>query len=31
MEHLNGVFDHYLNIMDLLGRDKDYEAMGDFL
>jgi hypothetical protein len=31
MEHLTGVFDHYLNLMDILGKSKDYEAMGDFL
>ena len=31
MEHLTGVFDHYLSLMDLLGKNKDYEAMGDFL
>jgi F0F1-type ATP synthase membrane subunit b/b' len=31
MEHLTGVFDHYLNLMDILGKTKDYDAMGDFL
>ena len=31
MEHLTSVFDHYLNLMDLLGKSKDYEAMGNFL
>jgi hypothetical protein len=31
MEHLTGVFDHYLNLMDILGKSKDYEAMDDFL
>lgn len=31
MEHLTGVFDHYLNLMDLLGKQKDFDALGDFL
>jgi hypothetical protein len=31
LEHLNGVFDHYLNLMDILGKQKDYESIGDFL
>jgi hypothetical protein len=31
MEHLTDVFDHYLNLMDILGKQKDYDAMGDFL
>ena len=31
MEHLTEVFGHYLNLMDILGKSKDYEAMGDFL
>ena len=31
MEHLTGVFDHYLNLMNLLGRQKDYDAIGNFL
>ena len=31
MEHLTGVFDHYLNLLDILGRSKDFEAMNDFL
>ena len=31
MEHLTGVFDHYLSLMDILGKTKDYEAMGNFL
>jgi hypothetical protein len=31
MEHLTSVFDHYLNLMDILGKSKDYEAMGNFL
>jgi hypothetical protein len=31
MEHLTEVFDHYLNLMNLLGRQKDYDAIGNFL
>ena len=31
MEHLTGVFDHYLSLMEILGKQKDYNAMGDFL
>ena len=31
MEHLTGVFDHYLNLMDILGKSKDYDAIGNFL
>ena len=31
MEHLTGVFDHYLSLMEILGKQKDYAAMGDFL
>ena len=31
MEHLTDVFDHYLNLMDILGKKKDYDAMGNFL
>ena len=31
MEHITGVFDHYMNIMDLLGKQKDYETIGNFL
>lgn len=31
MEHLTSVFDHYLSLMDLLGKTKDYDGMGDFL
>ena len=31
MEHLTSVFDHYLGLMDLLGKKKDYDAIGNFL
>lgn len=31
MEHLTGVFDHYLSLMEILGKQKDYSAMGNFL
>jgi len=31
MEHLTEVFDHYINLMDILGKSKNYEAIGDFL
>ena len=31
LEHLTSVFDHYMNLMDILGKSKDYEAMGNFL
>ena len=31
MQHLTGVFDHYVNLMDILGNTKDYKTMGDFL
>jgi hypothetical protein len=30
-DHLTTVTDHYLNLLDLLGKSADYEAMGDFL
>ena len=28
IEHLNGVLDHYRNIMSLMGKEKDYKKMG---
>lgn len=31
MEHLTSVFDHYVSLMDILGKSKDYDAIGDFL
>ena len=31
LEHLTSVFDHYMNLMDIFGKSKDYEAMGNFL
>lgn len=31
MEHLTDVFDHYTNLMEILGKQKDYDAMGNFL
>lgn len=31
MEHLTSVFDHYLSLMKLLGKETDYSSMGDFL
>lgn len=31
MEHLTSVFEHYQNLLGILGKSKDYEAMGDFL
>jgi hypothetical protein len=31
LEHMTSVFDHYLNLMDLLGKKKDYDAIGNFL
>ena len=31
MEHLTDVFDHYLSLMDILGKPKDYNAMDNFL
>lgn len=31
LEHLTSVFDHYMSLMEILGREKDYGAMGDFL
>ena len=31
MEHLNGVFDHYINLSEILGKQKDWVVMGDFL
>jgi hypothetical protein len=31
MEHLTGVFDHYTSLMEILGKQKDYTAMGNFL
>lgn len=31
IEHLTSVFDHYINLMDILGKSKNYEAIGDFL
>ena len=31
IEHLSSVFDHYLNLMDIFGKTKDYESMNDFL
>jgi hypothetical protein len=31
MDHLNGVLDHYSDIMGILGKEKDYNAMGVIL
>ena len=31
MEHLTGVIDHYMSLMELMGKSEDYEAMGSFL
>ena len=31
MAHLTSVFDHYLSLIDILGKKKDYNTMGDFL
>lgn len=31
LEHLTEVFDHYTSLLELLGKEKDYGAMGDFL
>jgi hypothetical protein len=31
MEHLTGVFDHYINLMNILGKSKNYDAIGNFL
>lgn len=31
LEHLSKVFDHYVNLMDIFGKSKDYEAMDNFL
>lgn len=31
MEHLTSVFDYYLDLMDILGKSKDYDVIGDFL
>lgn len=31
MEHLTSVFEHYQNLLSIIGRSKDYEAMGNFL
>lgn len=31
MEHLTSVFDHYINLMNILGKSKNYDAIGDFL
>lgn len=31
MEHLTSVFDHYMSLMEILGKQKDYDAMGNFL
>ena len=31
MEHLTDVFDHYMSLMEILGKQKDYNAMGNFL
>lgn len=31
MEHLTSVFEHYQNLLGILGKSKDYEAMGNFL
>lgn len=31
MEHLTSVLEHYQNLLSIIGRSKDYEAMGNFL
>ena len=31
LNHLSKVFDHYVNLMDIFGKSKDYDAMGNFL
>ena len=31
LEHLTGVLDHYKNLMDILGRNKDYASLGIIL
>ena len=31
LEHITSVFSHYLSLMDLLGKKKDYDSIGDFL
>lgn len=31
MEHLTSVFEHYQNLLGIIGRSKDYKAMGNFL
>lgn len=31
MEHLTGVLDHYTNLMNILGKQKDYESIDNFL
>lgn len=31
IEHLSGVFDHYLTLMEMFGKQKDYTAMNNFL
>ena len=30
MEHITSVFDHYMNLMEILGKQKEYDAMGKF-
>lgn len=31
MEHLTSVLEHYQNLLSIIGKSKDYEAMGNFL
>ena len=31
LENLTKVFDHYINLLDIFGKSKDYDTMGDFL
>ena len=31
MEHLTSIFDHYISLMEILGKQKNYDAMGNFL
>lgn len=31
MEHLTSVFEHYQNLLSIIGKSKNYEAMGNFL
>lgn len=31
MEHLTSVFEHYQNLLSIIGKSKDYKAMGNFL